>query len=365
MRLSCASLAAGALVGCGLQVQAQLVNGIKAVVHDAIVTYEDVEVLTEPAREFFARKYRSEPDVFVKEVDKVKKDNLDTLMNRQLILHEFATAGYNLPESVVDEMVQDEIRANYNDRRTLTKTLQAQGRTYEKFRQAERDKLIVRLLRAKNVSQEIIVSPHKVETYYLAHRDQFKIDEEVKIRLLTLPQSTDPAAPSAMKMAENILTELKGGTSFAEMVATYSQAKQEGIWYEWSALTKHLADIAASLQAGQHSGVLSRSSGEDYWVCQYEAGQPVLGRHYVIEGSKENRVEEQRFDSAATTTNLPPPREFFLLLVEDKRPAHFKPINEVRVKIEDEFLLEERARLEKQWIERLKKKTFVRVFPGG
>ncbi len=298
-------------------------------------------------------------------MDKVKRDNLDTLLNRQLILHEFSTAGYNLPESVVDELVDEEIRADYTDRRTLTKTLQAQGLTYEKFRQRIRDKFIERALRAKNISQEIIISPHKVETYYLAHREQFKVEEEVKIRLLTLPQATDPAAPSTGKMAEEIVTKLKEGATFSEMTALYSQGKQEGVWYEWSALTKHLADIAASLQPGQHSGVMSRSAGDDYWICQYEGGRPILGRHYVVEGSKESLTAEQHFDSVSATTNLPPPREFFLLLLEDKHPAHFKPLNEVRVKIEEEFLLGERARLEKLWIERLKKKTFVRVFPGG
>jgi peptidyl-prolyl cis-trans isomerase SurA len=52
----------------------------------------------------------------------------------------------------------------------------------------------------------------------------------------------------------------------------------------------------------------------------------------------------------------------FILLVEDKRTAHNKSLSEVRNEIENRLLTEERARLEKQWIERLKKKTFVRYF---
>jgi transposase len=283
-----------------------------------------------------------------------------------LILHDFNTAGYNLPESVVDALVDEEIRAEYSDRKTLTKTLQAQGRTYEKFRQRVRDKFIERALRAKNISQEIIISPHKVEAFYQAHREDFKVEDEVKLRLLTLPQSTAPGAPAAKKMADEILLKLKEGATFAEMAALYSLAKQEGVWYEWSTLTKHLADIAAPMQAGQHTGVMSRSAGEDdYWVCRYENGQATQGRHYGISGSKERLMEEVRFDSGSSSTNLPPPKEYFLMLLEDKRAAHYKPLNEVRTKIEGEFTLQERARLEKQWMERLKKKTFVRVFPGG
>jgi parvulin-like peptidyl-prolyl isomerase len=54
--------------------------------------------------------------------------------------------------------------------------------------------------------------------------------------------------------------------------------------------------------------------------------------------------------------------EFYMLLVEGKRPSRFKTITEVRVDIEKAMVAEERTRLEKQWVEKLKKKTFVRVF---
>ena len=65
-----------------------------------------------------------------------------------------------------------------------------------------------------------------------------------------------------------------------------SQRNQGGDlgWWEPARLNKGLADTAVSLQAGQHSGVLSRSAGDDdYWVCQYDNGAPTLGRHYVAD----------------------------------------------------------------------------------
>ncbi len=58
MRVSCVSVVAGALLGCVLQIQAELVNGINAIVHDSIVTFEDVNALTGPAAQFLVRKYR-------------------------------------------------------------------------------------------------------------------------------------------------------------------------------------------------------------------------------------------------------------------------------------------------------------------
>ena len=73
-------------------------------------------------------------------------------------------------------------------------------------------------------------------------------------------------------------------------------------------------------------------------------------------------TEERRFEDAASSTNLPPPVEFYLVLVEDRRPERFKTITEVRDQIEKDLLAQERTRLEKQWVEKLRKKTFVRVF---
>ncbi len=129
-------------------------------------------------------------------------------------------------------------------------------------------------------------------------------------------------------------------------------------------MNKSLADTAVSLQPGQHSGVLSRSSGDDYWVCQYDNGAPLRARHYVADTvlKKESMLEERRFDSAAAATNLPPPVEFYLMLVEDKQLARFKTPAEVREQIEKDLERAEQTRLEKEWISKLKKKTFVRVF---
>lgn len=367
MRVFGLSMVAGVLVGGLLSARAELANGIMAVVHDSVITYGEVDAGTDFA--FLMRKYGAQQEVFQRELDKVRKEALEVLIDRQLILHEFSTAGYSLPESVLNEMVDRQIHEKYSDRRTWAKTLQAEGSSFEKFKEGVRDRCIWDALTEKNIKEPVIISPHKVETYYQAHREEYKVEEQVKIRRISLPQSADPNALSAGKMAEEIADKLNNGATFAEMVATYSQTKQEGEWYEFpGGLLKPLADVAGTLQTGQHSSVMSRSAGDtNYWVCQYEKGLAVLGRHYVMDSStkKISLAEEKKFDGSFAATNLPPAQEFFLLLLEDKRPAHYKPLNDLREQIEHELTLQETARLKKQWIEKLKKKTFVRVFPGG
>ncbi len=302
-----------------LPARGDLVTGIKAIVHDSLVTYQEVEILTAQTADVIVRQYAGKPDVLEKKMNEARAENLEKQLDRQLILHDFQTAGYNLPESILDDAVQERIKTRYGDRMTLTKTLQAQGLTLEKFRQQLREQIIVEALRQKNISSEIIISPHKIEAYYLAHRDDFKLEDEVRLRMIVLNKQSEAERARARTLADEILTKVKEGASFAEMAGIYSQGsqrKEQGDWgwVEKSVLRKELADVAFSLKPGENSGVIDT------------------------------------------------PEACYLMRIEDARPAHFKSLGDVREQIEKLLLLEERNRLEQQWIDKLKKKTFVRYF---
>jgi peptidyl-prolyl cis-trans isomerase SurA len=377
MRASSVILGTAALIGSVISLRAELVSGIQAIVHDSIITHEEVESMAAPAAEVLWRQYRNQPEVFQKKLTDARAESLEQLLERQLILRDFKST-FNQQEAAIEKEIekevnkeiQEEIRANYaGNRMSMLQTLQARGITMEKHRQQIHDRMIIGWLRQKNISSEIVVSPHKVEAYYQEHRDEFKMQDEVKLRMIVLKNPVSDESARTEKLAEEILTKLKEGATFAEMATIHSEGSQRNQggdwgWWEQSRLNKGLADMANSLQPGQRSGVTSRSAGDDYWVCQYENGQPTVGRRYVVDPvlKKEKLAEERRFESASSLTNLPPPQEFYIMLVEDKRPAHFKSVNEVRDQIEKDLLAQEQGRIEKQWVERLKKKTFVRYF---
>jgi parvulin-like peptidyl-prolyl isomerase len=303
----------------GPQLHAVLVDGVVAVINDAVITRQQVEDFAAPALESLRRQYASDPDGFQIKLNDMLTNSLELLIERQLILHDFDAEGYRLPDSAVDDLVQNSIRDRFGDRVTLMKTLQAQGETFEEFRKGVRDQYIETALRQKNVSQEIIVSPYQVENYYNAHPDDFKVEDEVKLRMIVL-NKTSADDTNTVNLAREIQTKIKGGTAFAEMASVNSQGAQQhpGGAYDWverSVLRKELADAAFALQPGQVSDVIDT------------------------------------------------PGACYLLLVEDKHAARVKLLNEVRDDIEKTLRTQEQARLEKQWIESLKKKTFIRIFP--
>lgn len=308
-----------AAAGCTLSLRAEYVDGVKAVVNDGVVTIAEVEDFTMPAAEALRREYAGEPERYRQKLDAALNDGLEQLIERQLILHNFDVEGYRLPDSVVDEIVQDRIRERFGDRITLMKTLQAQGMTYEKFRQDVRDQWIVEQLRLKNMSPaKTIISPYKVETYYLGHQDDFKVEEQIKLRMIMLNKSSADDT-NTVSLANEILAKIKEGATFQEMATVYSQdsyRNQGGDrgWVERSVLRKELADVAFALKPGQVSDVIET------------------------------------------------PDTCYLLLVEQTRPAHVKPLNDVRAEVEVTLRTQAQKQLEQQWIVKLKSKTFIRLF---
>ena len=308
----------GALFLSASAMRAATVDGIYVVVNDSVITYQEVEKVIAPLQEFLYKTYGKDEQVFRQKVEQARADKIDELIQRELVLTEFKTAGYGLPESVVDDLIRDRIKERFGDRATLTKTLQAQGMSFEAFRKQVRDDYIVRqMIYMKTSSDKIFISPQKIEDFYNAHADKYKVSDQVKLRMIVL-NKTNPDDSAPRKLAEEILKKIEGGASFAEMAGVYSDTQKanggDRGWVDRTLFKKELSDAAFALKPGQHSGVVDL------------------------------------------------PEACYLLLVEDAQTAHTKTLAEVRDEIETTLKSDEKTRLQKQWIDRLKSKAFIRYF---
>jgi peptidyl-prolyl cis-trans isomerase SurA len=310
-----------AVLGRPVFAEPQLINGVAVIVNDAIITYQDVRVFVGPQLDLLDRRYGDQPQVLRQRRAELLKDGTDQLVERQLILYDFKTTGYNLPESIIEDTIRDRTRQRFGDRITLAKTLKAEGVTLENYRQRTRDEIIIEQMRYFHISKELIISPQKIANYYEAHKTNYAVADQVKLRMIVLnkPGSGDNAA--TRELASEILAKIKGGAAFAEMARIHSEGSQRWLGGEWtwverdqSSLRKELADVAFALKKGVCSEVIDL------------------------------------------------PEACFIMMVEDSRPAHVKPLLEVRDEIEKNLLLQERERLHKKWIDRLRDKSFIRYF---
>lgn len=298
--------------------QTQLLNGVAAVVNRSVITFDDVRAASMRPLEAARRMARDEGD-FERRASQINKDVLEQLIERELIVREFETKGYNLPESIIDEIVDKQMKDEFGDRLTLTKTLRLRGQTYESWRKDQRDQFVIAQMTVKNINQNIVVSPKKIEKHYAEHADKYRVGDRAKIRMILVDKSRH--STDSRKIAEGALERLKGGEEFAKVADSVS-------------------DDARRFKGGDRGWVENKDSDlrrelRD-WVFKPESSG--LSDLIEVEGA------------------------IFIVKVEEKKAAGVLPLSEVRQDVETTLRNEERERLRKGWIRRLREKQFVSYF---
>lgn len=319
MRFLLFACVVGLLSRAGSFAATELANGVRAVVKDSVITERQVRMTALAAIEQARRVYRGNAAELQRVVAAASEDAVQQLVERQLVVQDFKASGFSLPERMIEDSIRDRIREDYGDRVTFIKTIQAEGKTLEKIRQETRERIMVGALQQKNVGSALIISPHKIETYYKQNADKYRHDDSVKLRMIVLDSRADATMEGRRKIAEEIHALARAGTNFADLArqhSTGSQRREGGDWgwVEQSVLREELRAAAFSLPTNQVSEVIET------------------------------------------------PDACYLLLVEDKRSADVRPLSEVRAEIERNLLIEERRRLQQRYVEKLKAKTYWRTF---
>jgi peptidyl-prolyl cis-trans isomerase SurA len=298
----------------------EVIDGVAAVVNGDVITFSQVQEVSGP-RERTLREQLTGQEL----IDKIKEARLaalNDLIDRQLILQEFKKKEYSLPEYVVDDQVQNIIKDDFaGDRQAFLRTLNAQGYTINKFREMQRDKVIVGAMRQNNVKGTFTATPQQIQAYYEANKQEFATPEQLKLRMIVL--NADPldanSADSTKKMAEEIRDKVKGGADFATMAKTYSMdgtAESGGDWglIDRKTLNQQLTDVAFALSPGQVSQVV------------------------------------QIGDS------------FYTLFCESKKESGIIPLPEVRDGIEKKLEQAQRQKATQRWIDSLREKAFIKIY---
>lgn len=296
------------------------VTGIAAIVNTHVITFQDVQISSHRAMEAAARQMRSRPDQFRQREQEIMRDSLEQLIDRKLILDEFTTAGYNLPDSIINDVVQGQIREEFGDRVTLMKTLRKMGQTFEDFREDQRDAFIIHSMTLKNVNQNVFISPRKIELYYEANTNKFRQEDQAKIRMIVIDKSKH-ALGEPKKISEEIQKRISMNEEFAKLADEFS-------------------DDARRFKGGERG-----------WVENKDSDLRKELRAFVFSAKPGDVSPAIDLDSAV-----------FMVKVEERKDAGMRSLSEVRSEIEQTLRSAEMERLRKQWIAKLRKKSFIRYF---
>lgn len=301
--------------------RAELLDGINVIVNESIITYDEVQREVEPNARTYAMTYPNDVGAFQSALASNRVDIVRRRVEGKLILDDFKSKmnGGDLPESILDDEIKAELRKTFNgDRALMTKTLREKGITSEMYREQIRERFIVEYMQGKQTSSDkIIISPAKIESFYAAHQEQFKVGDQVKLRMITLNKPADNPE-EARKIAQEIIRKIDSGAPFSEMASIYSAGaeRSKGGDRGWvgrdSGMHAELVKAMFSLKAGQHSQVIEL------------------------------------------------PESIHILYVEEAKPEHVKPLADVRDEIQQKLRIDEKHRLYDRWVSRLKSKAFVR-----
>lgn len=287
-----------------------------AQVSTRVITVSDVLSSMGPMRQRLAETYTGVE--LEKKLEESYLKTLDVLIERALILEEFARTEQKLPEQIVDGRINEIVHDRFNNNRTdFFAALTEERLTLTEWRNEARDFIIVSMLRRREVVDKVVVTPGAVQSLYRQRLEKFRQPEKLRLRAIVLRAGS---TNHLEQLAGELHMRLRAGEKFEELAKQYSlgagaTSGGDWGWQQPQELRKELRAAAEVLQPGQLS-------------------PPV------------------RMDD-----------DFYLLKLEERQAASVEPLEKVYTRLEGELREKEAERIYKDWIARLRAKFFVQVFP--
>lgn len=316
------------LILCGAGLRAQeahkvweppFIHGLAAAVESEIITLEEVRRELSPLVARVRESARSRAE-FDQRMSELYFEVLQNLIDRVLIVKEFAEKEYNIPQNYVENEFDRMLIEDFdNDRAKFHDYLKSQGMNVREFRRDLRERIIVSVMRGEKRKSQSQISPERIESFYNENKVHFYEDEAVKLRIITIRPLADETSDLMRQNVERVMNELAKGTPFEEVAREYSQDSRrerggDWGWIKRTDLKEQLSTAAFDLQPGSYSDPID------------------------IDG------------------------QTMILYVEAYRPEGIQPLVEVRDRIEEILAGQLARQAEDQWMERLRKQAYIRYY---
>ena len=296
--------------------ESQVLNGIAAVVNEDVVTYSEMRELTGALESSLRANFSG--NVLADRIKEVRLRAVNDLIDRQLILQEFKKMKGTIPPHAIDDRVNAIIREEFGgDKSAFLRTIAAQGLTMDRIRKMEEEKITVQAMRSREVKNEPLIAPGAVESYYRQHLQEWTTNDQVKLSMIKIAPASDPE--NKRKMIQEIREKLIRGADFKDLAKIYSEDSTQDKggdwgWIKHGDLNPEMEQVVFHLPTGKISDII-------------EVNQT-----------------------------------YYIMLVEQKKGGVAKPLKELRHEIEARLLQIERQKDQQEWLQRLRKKAFVKIY---
>jgi peptidyl-prolyl cis-trans isomerase SurA len=265
-----------------------------------------------------------------------QRDVLRDLIDQQLLLQKGKDLGITGDTELIKRLDEMRKQMNLETMEELEKAAEAQGASYEEFKQNLRNQIVTQRVIGQEVGSHLALNKEDEKKFYDQHRAEMERPEQVRLsEILIAPKipgkpaaggdaaKGDPPAPSqaetdaalaaAQAKAQDVLDQIHKGAKFEDLAKKYSDgpsAKEGGdlSYFKRGTLSKELEDKVFSLKAGEITDVIRTKQG--YVILQ-------VGEHQMA-GIPTLKEVEPRIQDALYMQKLQPAlRAYLTTLRED------------------------------------------------
>ncbi|MBK8091742.1 MAG: peptidylprolyl isomerase [Verrucomicrobiaceae bacterium] len=281
-------------------------NGVAAVVQGKPITKSEVRDTIRIQEQMLTYQLQNDPAQLQKEVNHLRANALDALIDRELILIEFAKKGGVIRPQYVDDQINNIVREGYKgDRAALVNDLAKAGMSMKKFREMQEKSIVANVMRAQHAGEQSPPTPKEVEDFYKKHVDEWRVGGQVKISTISIPKfsvEANATPENQRRFANDVRSKIVNGSDFATLARSYSQdsrAEFGGAW-EWMSVTDLdplIANTAMGLKTGGISPVIEKET--NYIIISCDAKK--LGEAPTLEKMRvdiQRRIQQEKSSKA-------------------------------------------------------------------
>ena len=240
------------------------VDRIVAVVNDEVITQNE---LAERTRLVVAQLQRGGGQLPPQ--DALQAQVLERMINDLMQVQLAKETGVKIDEATIEKTVQRIADDNNLSMTAFRQALERDGIRYARFREDMRNELILARLREREIENTIVVTDAEVDTELARAAKERSGDSEYRLQhiLVMVPQQATPEQIDARRRrAMQALSDLRKGSAFAEIAATFSDAPDalQGGDLGWRAagrLPTLFLDALDKIQPGETSDILRSPNG--------------------------------------------------------------------------------------------------------
>ena len=312
-----------------------VVEEIVARINNNIVTRADLRKAHEQLRSDVSQ----DPNATQEQIKEHENDLLRDLIDQQLLLQKGEEMNISADTDVVKRL--DEIRKQMHaeSMEDVEKAAQAQGVSFEEFKQNLKNSIITQRVIGEEVGGKITVTQQDIQQFYDEHRTQMERPEQVRLSEILI--STQVAPPVKTSKGENALPDPPS----PEVVAK-AQAKADAI-YQKLQNGGNFGDLAK-----QNSDGPTASNGGDL--------------EYFKRGTLSKDLEDKAFalQAGQYTEPVRTNQGFIILEVTEHQSAGIPPLKDVQEQIHQQIYMQKMQPALRDYLTKLREDAYIDIKPG-